>query len=81
MIHETHDLLHELPEHADRIKELQVSDETFSNQLKDYNRLDQHIQEAELQGTPLDDFAFEQLKKQRLAMKDSLFHRILNTAA
>ncbi len=77
MIHEIHDLLHELPEHADRIRALEISDERFSTELQTYNRLDQDIQEAELNGTPIDDVAFEQLKKQRLAIKDSLFHRIL----
>ena len=81
MIHETHDLLHELPEHADRIRSLQINDEAFSNELQDYNRLDQHIQEAELRGTPLDDLTIEQMKKQRLAIKDSLFHRILQSTA
>lgn len=79
MIFETHDLQHELPEHADRIRSLQVSDESFMNQLRDYNALDLKIQEAELVGTPLDDVTFENLKKQRLAMKDSLFQRIIET--
>ena len=81
MIHETHDLLHELPEYADRIRALQVSDERFSTELQTYNRLDQDIQEVELNGTPLDDMTFEQLKKQRLAIKDSLFRRILHSSS
>lgn len=77
MIYEAHDLAAELPEHAERIRSLQVNDEDFHSKLQDYNALDQQIQEVELNGTPLDDATFETLKKQRLAMKDTLFSRIL----
>ena len=76
MIYEEHDLLHELPEHAERIRHLQASDDTFRRELEAYDTLDRDIQETELNGTPVDDFHFESMKKQRLALKDSLFGRI-----
>ncbi|MCB9947920.1 MAG: DUF465 domain-containing protein [Rhodospirillaceae bacterium] len=76
MIHEVHDLLHELPEHAERIRMLQAHDESFRQDLEAYDLLDRDIQEAEMRGTPLDDIHFEWLKKRRLALKDVLFSRI-----
>lgn len=80
MIHEEHDLLHELPEHADRIRTLQADDESFRQDLEAYDLLDRDIQDAELRGTPVDDIHFEWLKKRRLALKDMLFNRICAVA-
>ena len=76
MLHETHDLLHELPEYRERILDLQATDDAFRRLVHEYDSLDQHIQAVELAGTPIPDHSFEDLKKRRLALKDTLFARL-----
>ena len=76
MLHETHDLLHELPEYKERILNLQATDDTFRRLVHIYDSLDGHIQDVELSGTPLSDVSIEVLKKRRLALKDTLVARL-----
>lgn len=76
MLGEKHDLIHELPEHKERIHELKMSNAHFSNLFTKYHDLDHQIKRIE-EGieTPSDDFTHE-LKKQRLHLKDELLHMI-----
>ena len=76
MLTDPHDLLAELPEYSDQIRSLQERDETFNALVVEYNQLDHHIHETELSGTPIDDHHFENLKKQRLRLKDELVRRV-----
>jgi len=80
MFGEKHDLIHELPEHKDRIHELKMNDEHFKKMFDEYHELDHQIIRME-EGieTPSDD-VLEQLKKQRLFLKDRLFSMIMNAA-
>lgn len=79
MLGEKHDLIHELPEHKERIHTLKISDEHFKKMFDDYHELDHQIIRME-EGieTPSDD-VLETLKKQRLFLKDQLFSMIMNT--
>lgn len=72
MFGEKHDLVSEFPEHKDRIHDLKQSDRHFSRLADKYTNVDQEIYRIE-QGaqTPPDDYT-EQLKKQRLQLKDEL---------
>jgi hypothetical protein len=76
MLGEKHDLIHELPEHKQRIHELKMSDENFRKMFDEYHELDHQIIRME-EGieTPSDD-VLEELKKQRLFLKDQLFAMI-----
>mgnify|MGYP001828552219 FL=1 len=76
MLGEKHDLIHELPEYRERIHELKVSDENFRKMFDEYHELDHQIIRME-EGieTPSDD-VLEELKKQRLFLKDQLFAMI-----
>jgi uncharacterized protein YdcH (DUF465 family) len=80
MLGEKHDLIHELPEHRERIHELKTSDENFRKIFDEYHELDHQIIRME-EGieTPSDD-VLEELKKQRLFLKDQLFAMIKDTA-
>jgi len=77
MLGEKHDLIHELPEHKERIHELKMNDEHFKKMFDEYHELDHQIIRME-EGieTPSDD-VLEELKKQRLFLKDQLFSRIM----
>ena len=78
MFGEKHDLIHELPEHRERIHQLKVSDEHFARLFDEYHELDHQILRME-EGieTPSDD-VLEELKKKRLYLKDQLYSMILN---
>ena len=72
MFGEKHDLLHEFPEHKERIHELKMSDQHFVRLFDQYHKIDHEVYRIE-QGveTPSDDYT-EGLKKQRLHLKDEL---------
>ena len=78
MFGEKHDLIHELPEHKERIHQLKVSDEHFAKLFDEYHDLDHQILRME-EGieTPSDE-VLEELKKKRLYLKDQLFSMIMN---
>jgi len=76
MLGEKHDLIHELPEHKDRIHELKMNNKHFEKLFIKYHDLDHQVRRIE-EGveTPSDDFV-EELKKERLFLKDELFEMI-----
>lgn len=76
MLGEKHDLIHELPEHKERIHELKTSNAHFAKLFDKYHDVDHQVKRIE-EGieTPSDDFT-EELKKERLHLKDELFHMI-----
>ena len=79
MFGEKHDLIHELPEHRERIHKLKISDEHFANLFDEYHELDHQVLRME-EGieTPSDE-VLEELKKKRLYLKEQLF--IMNIKA
>lgn len=78
MFGEKHDLIHELPEHKERIHELKISNEHFSKLFEEYHEVDHQILRME-EGieTPSDE-VLEELKKKRLYLKDQLFGMIMS---
>jgi len=76
MLGEKHDLIHELPEYKDQIHSLKLSNKRFEKLFEKYHDLDHQIRRIE-EGieTPEDSFS-EQLKKQRLQLKDELLGMI-----
>ena len=80
MLDEPHDLASELPEYSDTIRKLASDDIVFRDLLSSYNTLDAQIQDIELAGTPIADVTAEDLKKQRLWLKDRLFNRLTAVA-
>ncbi len=76
MLGEKHDLIHELPEHKERIHELKTSNSHFAKLFDKYHDVDHQVRRIE-EGieTPSDDFT-EELKKERLHLKDELFTMI-----
>lgn len=76
MLGEKHDLIHELPEHKDKIHELKMNNKHFEKLFTKYHDIDHQVRRIE-EGveTPSDDFT-EELKKERLQLKDELFKMI-----
>lgn len=74
---EKHDLLHEFPEHKDRIHELKMSDSHFARLFDEYHDLDHEVRRIEEGVENTSDEYLEQLKKQRLKHKDDLYAIIM----
>jgi uncharacterized protein YdcH (DUF465 family) len=68
-----HDLLHELPEFRDRIHALKMRDSHFARLFAEYHELDHEIHRIEQGVEPTSDAVLEDLKKQRLKLKDDLY--------
>lgn len=73
MYGENHALINEFPELKERIHELKVSDHHFSRLFDQYHAVDNEVHRIEQgQETPADEYV-EELKKNRLHLKDELF--------
>lgn len=73
MLGEPHDLLHEFPELEGRIEQMRASNEEFSRLMGEYDTLDSRVRQIEELGTPVADETIEDLKKERLKLKDQLY--------
>jgi uncharacterized protein len=73
MLGEPHDLLHEFPELEGKIEEMRSTNPDFSHLMNDYDALDARVRQLEELGIPVADETIEELKKERLALKDRLY--------
>jgi uncharacterized protein YdcH (DUF465 family) len=73
MLGETHDLLHEFPELEGQIENLRESNTDFAALMDQYDDLDARVRKLEELGTPVADETIEDLKKERLLLKDKLY--------
>jgi uncharacterized protein YdcH (DUF465 family) len=76
MLGENHDLFHELPEYAHRISQLRANDDQFARLLDEYHQVNQEVERIEEHNEGHADFYVEELKKQRLHLKDALYDRL-----
>ncbi len=70
---EDHHLLNEFPQYADRIENLWQHDPQFAQRADQYQTLNKQIHGLEMTGVPVSDHYFEDLKKQRVQLKDQLY--------
>lgn len=68
-----HDLDHEFPEFSPLIHDLKQHDDRAAHLFEEYERVNQTIVDIEENDKPFQDFEFEELKKRRLAIKDSIY--------
>ena len=73
MLGESHDLIHEFPEFSGKINELKAKDPAFAKLMEDYDALDRRVRELEELAQPVADETMEDLKKERLKLKDELY--------
>ncbi|MCB5161271.1 YdcH family protein [Marinomonas algarum] len=69
---ENHDLVHEFPELKDEIHQLKMDDAHFKKLFEEYNHLTKEVEKMEQEIIPGTTAEEEQLKKQRLQLKDTL---------
>lgn len=80
LVEQAHDLPHEFPEFTQAIEELKNSNEQFRRLFEDYNRTNEAVVKAEEADIPMSDFAFEELKKMRLRLKDEIYRLLRDHA-
>ncbi len=68
-----HDFYREFPEHQEAIRQLKQASPHFARLFADYRRVNREVERAEEHDVPLSDVSFEDLKKQRLKLKDELY--------
>ncbi len=76
MLGEIHDLIHEFPELVGKIDAMRTSDSDFAEDMDRYDALDARVRRLEELGTPVADETIEELKKERLLLKDRLYGRL-----
>lgn len=74
---EHHDLRHEFPDMVDAIDALKAGNAHFSRLMGSYNRLTGKVEDLEEHDMPISDFTIEDMKKQRVKLKDELYHMLL----
>ncbi|WP_374278150.1 YdcH family protein [Azonexus sp.] len=72
-----HDLHQEFPDMADAIDALKASNAYFARLIGSYNRLTGKVEDLEEHDMPVADFTLEDMKKQRVKLKDELYHLLL----
>lgn len=77
MLGEKHDLVHEFPEHRERIHELKMDNSYFAKKFTEYHDVEHEVRRIELGVENTADAYLEGLKKKRLLMKDELLAIIL----
>jgi uncharacterized protein YdcH (DUF465 family) len=74
---EHHDLVHEFPEHREKIHTLKTSNAHFAKLFDEYHITTKTVEHLEGTGLPVSDENFEQQKKKRLQLKDQLYSMLI----
>lgn len=72
-----HDLHESFAQFADKMDALKASDAAFAKLLGDYDAINAEVHLAETREKPTDHFHEEEMKKQRMALRDEIY-RILS---
>ena len=78
---EHHVLISDFPELRDTIHELKVNDAEFARLMDEYNALTKRIEGLEARDEPVTDEHMEELKRQRVHLKDTLYRRLQDSDA
>ena len=81
MTHTPHELAEDFPGQADLIHELKLRDGAFRHLADRYHEVNRAIHRAETNVEPMDQFREEDLRKERMQLKDRIAARLSATAA
>ena len=70
---EHHDLVHEFPEHREKIHALKTSHAHFAKLFDQYHVATREVERLEGAGVPVSDETLSELKKNRIKLKDDLY--------
>jgi|APLak6261659701_1056019.scaffolds.fasta_scaffold33920_2 uncharacterized protein YdcH (DUF465 family) len=74
---EHHDLVHELPEHREKIHSLKMENSHFAKLFEAYHVVTKDVERLEAEGMPVSDVTLENQKKERALLKDQLYAMII----
>lgn len=77
---ENHSLINELPEYREKIHTMKQSDAHFGRLFNEYDSITHDVQRIEAGAEAASDERLEELKKQRLHLKDELFSMLKKAA-
>lgn len=72
MSHTPHELAEEFPDKVDRMHDLKESDAHFRKLFDEYHEVNRAIHRAETNVEPTDQFHEENMRKQRMRLKDEI---------
>jgi uncharacterized protein YdcH (DUF465 family) len=70
---EHHDLIHEFPEHRERISEMKQKNEHFARLFNEYHEVTKHVEHMESEIEAVSTQTEEEAKFKRLKLKDELY--------
>jgi uncharacterized protein YdcH (DUF465 family) len=70
---EHHDLPHDFPEYKEDIHALKAGDHHFARLFEKYTGITLNVERLEQDDVPVDDFTIEDMKKERIRLKDELY--------
>lgn len=73
MSHVPHELHEDFPEHADKIHTLKTGNAHFAKLFNEYHEINRSVHRAETDVEPTGDTHLEEMRKQRMRLKDELF--------
>ena len=68
-----HELAEEFPEFVEKMSEMKTGNAHFAKLFDEYHEINRAIHRAETDIEPTDDFHMEEMRKQRMRLKDELF--------
>jgi uncharacterized protein len=80
MSHTPHELAEEFPEFAEAIHALKTSNAHFARLADEYHEVNRAIHRAETKVEPVSDLEEEDMRKQRMALKDELYGMLKGAA-
>lgn len=76
MSHTPHELSEEFPEYADKMSALKTENAHFAKLAEEYHELNRAVHRAETNVEPVGQFAEEELRKKRAALKDEIYRML-----
>ena len=73
MSHVPHELTEEFPELTDKIHQMKTQNAHFSKLFDEYHEINRAVHRAETDVEPTEDLHLEDMRKQRMVLKDELY--------
>ena len=73
MSHTPHELREDFPEYVDKIHDLKISNNHFAKLATEYHEVNREIHRIEVGEEHVSQFAEEDLRKKRMALKDEIY--------
>lgn len=74
---EHHDLVHEFPEHREKIHSLKMDNAHFAKLFDAYHAVTKDVERLESEGVPVSDDTLADQKKERIQLKDQLYSMLV----